>query len=237
MRQIGIAILLVCVLVGCASAEANKADGDGDDTVAAATMNSDDEKTLYALGYALASQLQGITFEGKDLEQIQQGLTDGLTGSKPAIAMETYGPMIQTMMATRVEQAAAIESEKGAAYVEEAAATPAAIRLDSGGVYIEITAGAGAQPAATDRVKLHYHGTLVDGTVFDSSVDKGVPAEFGVNEVVPCFSEGVQQLKVGGKAKLVCPSTSAYPQGRPPLIKPGAVIQFEVELLEILNAQ
>jgi FKBP-type peptidyl-prolyl cis-trans isomerase FkpA len=237
MRQIGIAILLVCVLVGCAPAEANKADADGDDTAVATTVNSDDDKTLYALGFALATQLQGISFEGNDLKQIQQGLADGLSGSKPAVAMETYGPMIQTMMATRVEQMATVEAEKGAAYVEEAAATPGAIQLNSGGIYLEITAGEGAQPAATDRVKIHYHGTLQDGTVFDSSVDKGVPAEFGVNEVVPCFSEGVQQLKVGAKAKLVCPSLSAYPQGRPPLIKPGAVIQFEVELLEILNAQ
>ena len=237
MRQLGIAILLVCVLVGCAPAEANKADADGDDTAAASTMNSDDEKTLYALGFALASQMQGITFEGKDLEQIQQGLADGLSGTKPAVAMETYGPMIQTMMATRVEESTAIETAKGAPYVEEAAETPGAIQLDSGGIYVEITAGDGAHPAATDRVKIHYHGTLMDGTVFDSSVDKGVPAEFGVSGVVPCFSEGVQQLTVGAKAKLVCPSTSAYPQGRPPLIKPGAVIQFEVELLEILNAQ
>jgi len=224
-------------MVGCAPAEANKTDADGDDTAAATTMNNDDEKTLYALGFALSTQLQGITFEGNDLKQIQNGLADGLAGNTPAVTMETYGPMIQTMIASRVEQMATVEAEKGASYVAEAAATPGAIKLNSGGVYVESSPGEGAQPAATDRVKIHYHGTLVDGTVFDSSVDKGVPAEFNVNEVVPCFSEGVQQLKVGAKAKLVCPSLSAYPQGRPPLIKPGAVIQFEVELLEILNAE
>lgn len=237
MRQVTIAILMVCVLAGCAPAEANKTDGAGSDNATAAAMNSDDEKTLYALGFALASQLQGLRFEGADLKRIQQGLGDGLTGHPPTVAMETYGPMIQTMMATRIEQAADIESAKGEAYIAEMAASPGATRTASGAIYIETAAGSGAQPGAGDRVKIHYHGTLLDGTVFDSSVDKGVPAEFGVNEVVACFGEGVQQMKVGGKAKLVCPASTAYPQGRPPLIKPGATIQFEVELLEVLNAE
>ena len=237
MRQVTIAILLVCALVGCAPAEANKEDAGGDKKAAAAAMGNDDEKTLYALGFALASQLQGVQFEAAELKRIQQGLAAGLGGDEPTVEMETYGPKIQTLMASRIEAAASIESEKGAAYIEEMAASPGAKRTDSGAVYVEKEAGSGAQPAATDRVKLHYHGPLVDGTVFDSSVDKGVPAEFAVNQVVPCFSEGVQQMKVGGKAHLVCPAETAYPQGRPPLIKPGATIQFEVELLEILDAQ
>ena len=106
----------------------------------------------------------------------------------------------------------------------------------SGALVKEMKAGTGEQPKATDTVKVHYHGTLTDGTVFDSSVQRGQPATFPLNGVVKCWTEGLQQMKVGGKAKLVCPSDTAYgDQGRPPQIKPGATLVFEVELLEIVK--
>src|SRR6185295_3867195 len=90
---------------------------------------------------------------------------------------------------------------------------------------------------ASDRVKVHYHGTLADGTVFDSSVDRGTPATFPLNGVIPCWTEGLQQMKVGGKSKLICPSDVAYgDRGSPPKIKPGSTLVFDVELLEIVAA-
>ena len=101
-------------------------------------------------------------------------------------------------------------------------------------MYSEITPGTGDQPKATDKVKVHYQGTLIDGTVFDSSVQRGQPVTFALNQVIPCWTEGVQRMKVGGKSKLVCPSSIAYgDHGRPPKIKPGATLVFEVELLGI----
>ena len=94
--------------------------------------------------------------------------------------------------------------------------------------------GTGPSPKATDKVKVHYHGTLPDGTVFDSSVQRGEPIVLPLERRDPCWTEGVQMMKVGGKSKLVCPSDIAYgDQGRPPAIKPGATLVFEVELLEI----
>ena len=94
--------------------------------------------------------------------------------------------------------------------------------------------GSGAQPRATDVVSVHYHGTLEDGSVFDSSVDRGQPAAFPLNRVIPCWTEGVQLIKVGGKARLVCPAEIAYgARGSPPTIPPDATLVFEVELLEI----
>ncbi len=105
---------------------------------------------------------------------------------------------------------------------------------ESGLVITHLEEGTGASPAATDVVVVHYHGTFPDGKVFDSSVERGQPARFGLNRVIPCWTEGVQQMKVGGKAKLVCPPEIAYgPRGAPPRIPPDATLHFEVELIEI----
>ena len=123
------------------------------------------------------------------------------------------------------------------------AAAPAAfaqsapVTTPSGLVYQSIKEGTGASPAATDVVKVHYRGTFPDtGKEFDSSYKRGEPTEFPLNGVIPCWTEGLQKLKIGGKAKLVCPSTIAYgDQGRPPKIPGGATLVFEVELLEIVK--
>ena len=104
-------------------------------------------------------------------------------------------------------------------------------------MYQELKAGTGESPKATDKVKVHYKGTLTNGTVFDSSIDRGQPATFGLNQVIKCWTEGVQLMKVGGKAKLVCPSDIAYGDpGHPPTIPPGSTLVFEVELLEIVSS-
>jgi FKBP-type peptidyl-prolyl cis-trans isomerase FkpA len=100
-------------------------------------------------------------------------------------------------------------------------------------VYIPISVGTGANPTATDTVRVHYHGTLRDGTVFDSSVDRGESISFPLNGVIPCWTEGVQKMKVGGKAKLVCPSDTAYGDVGQGPIPGGAALVFEVELLGI----
>ncbi len=103
-------------------------------------------------------------------------------------------------------------------------------------MYQEIKAGTGEAPKASDKVKVHYKGTLTDGTVFDSSVERNQPATFPLTGVIKCWTEGVQLMKVGGKSKLICPSDLAYGDaGRPPTIKGGATLVFEVELLEIVK--
>ncbi len=111
---------------------------------------------------------------------------------------------------------------------------PGAKRLDSGLIITTVKEGTGPSPKATDTVKVHYHGTLPNGKVFDSSVQRGEPATFPLNGVIPCWTEGVQQMKVGGKSKLVCPAAIAYgDRGAPPDIGPGATLIFDVELLGI----
>jgi FKBP-type peptidyl-prolyl cis-trans isomerase FkpA len=117
----------------------------------------------------------------------------------------------------------------------ETADAPAAAAGPAGTFEIEhLTEGTGPSPTATDVVEVHYHGTFADGGVFDSSVERGTPARFPLNRVIPCWTQGVQQMKVGGKARLVCPPELAYgAPGKPPKIPPNATLTFEVELLGI----
>ena len=120
------------------------------------------------------------------------------------------------------------------AYLEKAAAEQGAVKTDSGLVYRDLRVGSGGSPKASDTVTVNYRGTLVDGTEFDSSYKRNEPASFPLSQVIPCWTEGVQKMKVGGKAQLVCPASIAYGAGgSPPTIPPGATLIFEVELLRI----
>ena len=121
-----------------------------------------------------------------------------------------------------------------AAALAKAAAEPGAVKTASGLVYKELRSGSGASPTATDTVKVNYRGTLPDGTEFDSSYKRNEPASFPLNRVIPCWTEGVAMMKVGGKAQLTCPAAIAYGDaGSPPVIPGGATLIFEVELLGI----
>jgi len=120
------------------------------------------------------------------------------------------------------------------AYLDKAAAEPGATKTASGLVYRELRAGNGPSPKASDTVKVNYRGTLLDGTEFDSSYKRNEPISFPLSGVIPCWTEGVQKMKVGGKSQLVCPSSIAYEdRGSPPVIPGGATLIFEVELLGI----
>jgi FKBP-type peptidyl-prolyl cis-trans isomerase FkpA len=128
-------------------------------------------------------------------------------------------------------------ADNAQAYLDKAAAEPGAIKTSSGLIYTELRAGAGASPKASDTVKVNYRGTLTNGTEFDSSYKRNEPAEFPLDHVVPCWTEGVQRMKIGGKSRLVCPSSIAYgDEGRPPVIPGGATLVFEIELLSVNGA-
>jgi FKBP-type peptidyl-prolyl cis-trans isomerase len=211
---------------------------DAGSDAATAELATDDQKTVYALGLALARELAPFRLEEAELATLARGLNDGVLGRTPQVDLEAQMPKIQELGRARVAAGAAEEVKASEAFVASAAAEAGAEKLASGLVYREIAAGTGASPKATDTVKVHYHGTLRDGTVFDSSVERGTPAEFPLNGVIPCWTEGVQKMKVGGKARLVCPSSIAYGErGAPPKILPGAALAFDVELIEIASAQ
>ncbi len=197
---------------------------------------TDEQKTLYAIGLAVSRSLQPFNLSEAELEMVKAGMSDGVLHKEPKVDLQTWGPKIQDLQGSRTSAAAAGEKKAGVAYLDKAAAEKGASKTASGLVYIPVKPGTGDTPKATDRVKVHYTGTLTDGTVFDSSVQRKDPATFQLNGVIPCWTEGLQLMKVGGKAKLVCPSSIAYgDRGAPPKIRPGATLVFDVELLEILK--
>ena len=238
----------LCLVLGLSAGTACAADPQKADSKAAAAkapaseastsgLKNDEEKTLYTLGLIISRNLGPFALTTAELDIIKQGLTDGVMNKKPQVDIETYGPKIQEFAKGRMSVAAEAEKKAGQSFLDKAAAEPGAVKKPSGLVYKEINAGTGPSPKSTDTVKVHYHGTLMDGTVFDSSVQRNEPATFPLNGVIPCWTEGVQLMKVGGKSRLVCPSGIAYgDNGSPPKIKPGATLSFEVELLEIVKA-
>ena len=197
---------------------------------------NDEQKTLYALGAAISQSLGPFTLNESELEFVKAGLVDGVLKHPQKVDLQVYGPKIQQMQQVRATALAEVEKKAGAGFLAKAAAESGAKKTESGAIVTTIKEGKGATPKATDTVKVHYHGTLIDGTVFDSSVKRGEPATFPLNQVIKCWTEAVQLIKVGGKSKLACPSGIAYgDRGSPPVIKPGATLIFEVELLDIVK--
>jgi FKBP-type peptidyl-prolyl cis-trans isomerase FkpA/FKBP-type peptidyl-prolyl cis-trans isomerase FklB len=205
-------------------------------SAAAQEPKTDEQKTLYALGVAVSQSLSAFNLTEAELELVKAGLTDGILHKPPKADLQTYGPKIQVLQNTRLAAAAAIEKKVGQAFLDKAATEQGATKTPSGLIITTLKPGGGPSPNATDKVKVHYQGTLTDGSVFDSSVQRGEPVTFPLNGVIGCWTEGVQLMKVGGKSRLVCPSDLAYgDRGAPPRIKPGATLVFEVELLEIVQ--
>jgi FKBP-type peptidyl-prolyl cis-trans isomerase FkpA len=199
-------------------------------------LKTDDQKTLYAVGLVLSRNLAPLNLSEAELEFVKEGMTDGVTGKEQKVDLQAYGPKIHALQQARLSAVAAVEKKAGQAYLEKAATEKGATKTASGLIITTIKAGNGPSPKVTDKVKVNYTGTLIDGTVFDSSVQRHTPVTFQLNQVIPCWKEGVQLMKVGGKAKLVCPSSIAYgDRGAPPKIKPGATLVFDVELLEIVK--
>jgi len=201
---------------------------------AGAAEMSEEQKTFYALGQVLARNVTVFNMTKAELDAVQKGFRDGVTGAKTAVDMNVYGPKIQPLAEARQTAAAEKSAAAGSALLEKAAAAKGAEKTSSGLVYLSLRDGKGAQPSPSDVVRVHYRGTLPDGAEFDSSYKRKEPTEFPLNGVIPCWTEGVQKMKVGGKARLTCPPATAYGErGAGGVIPPNATLTFEVELLEV----
>jgi FKBP-type peptidyl-prolyl cis-trans isomerase FkpA len=193
----------------------------------------EERQVLTTLGAMLWKNLQTFDLTAEEVDIVRQGLADAAAGKAAEPDLAAMSPKIDAFRRARVEKRAAAEKERGRAFVDEQAARPGAVRSESGMVYLETAAGTGDSPTAEDTVKVHYRGTLVDGTEFDSSYKREQPAEFPLGRVIKCWTDGLQKMKPGGKATLVCPSDIAYGDRGRPSIPPGATLVFEVELLEV----
>jgi FKBP-type peptidyl-prolyl cis-trans isomerase FkpA len=196
---------------------------------------SDEDKALYALGVLLSRNLDSFTLSEAEFAHVRTGFVDGYHHKPTAASAETSLPQIQALQRTRAAAVATHEKEAGQAYLDKKASAPGATKTASGLLFIPLAAGNGPSPTHTDRVKVNYEGRLIDGTVFDSSAQHGgQPATLAVGGIIPCWTEALQLMKVGGKSRIVCPAALAYgDRGAPPKIKPGSTLEFDIELVSI----
>ena len=211
-------------------------------SVYAQELTTEKQKVSYMVGMDVGRNLSQIKDE-IDVDVLMQGIKDMMAGGETKLTPEQANEVKQSFMkkmqakATEERAAAAAKNRtEGEAFLAENAKKPGVKTTESGLQYQVMTQGKGKKPAATDKVKVHYVGTLIDGTKFDSSVDRGQPAEFALNGVIKGWTEALQLMPVGSKYKLFVPSDLAYgEQGTPGPIGPNSTLIFEVELLEIVE--
>ena len=199
-----------------------------------AELTTQIDSVSYSLGISVANNLKNSGFESIETDAMSSAFNDVFSGKEERITEEDANLLIQEYFLVLSEKKSQEASAEGSSFLVENAKKEGVITTSSGLQYEIITNGTGATPTETDQVTVHYHGTLIDGTVFDSSVDRGQPATFPVNGVIPGWVEALQLMNVGSKYKLYIPSDLAYGEGGAGgSIGPNATLIFEVELLSI----
>ncbi|MBD9485357.1 FKBP-type peptidyl-prolyl cis-trans isomerase [Pseudomonas sp. PDM14] len=200
-------------------------------------LSTDETRVSYGIGRQLGDQLRDNPPPGVSLDAVVAGLRDAFAGEPSRVAAEDLNNAFRAIREImQAEAAAKAEAAAGAgrSYLIENAKRDGVTVLESGLQYEVLTAGEGAKPSREDHVRTHYHGTLIDGTVFDSSYDRGQPAEFPVGGVIAGWIEALQLMNTGSKWRLYVPSELAYGGQAVGSIPPHSVLVFDVELLEIL---
>lgn len=203
-------------------------------------LSTDEQKVIYGVGHNIGSDMgQKIRFE-IDHEALKAGLTDGLSAVPSRVdqaELQAAVMAVQKRMMAIMAEEAKVKMAPGTEFLAKNKTREGVVETASGLQYEVISSGTGAKPKATDKVVVHYHGTLMDGSVFDSSVDRGEPVGFPVNQVIPGWTEALQLMSVGDKWKLYVPANLGYgPQSRPK-IPPYSLLIFDVELLKIEEPQ
>ncbi len=240
-----IAVLSSSLLLGLAACQKTETAPETKPTMSESTTSASadtpafetvDQKVSYFVGLQMGGQLAQDKSLSVDLDCLAAGIADAIAGSEPRISQAELMTAIQAKRAEaeQASQAAAQGNlEAGAAFLAKNGQRPEVTTTASGLQYEVVTAGSGPKPTATQTVKVHYHGTLIDGTVFDSSVQRGEPIEFPVNGVIKGWIEGLQLMPLGSKWKLYIPADLAYGNTDRGTIPPGSTLIFDVELLEI----
>ena len=200
------------------------------------------DKNSYALGMSIAHNMMSSGIRSVEFDDFAAGVKAVLTGAEPAVSFQEAGQLLDKYFAElEAEQKAQVEAMSAALREEEEtflkmnAENEGVVVLPSGLQYKVIAEGEGKNPSATDKVKCHYEGTLLNGVKFDSSYDRGEPAVFGLNQVIPGWTEGVQLMSEGSKYEFYIPYDLAYGEnGAPGVIPPYSTLKFVVELIEVL---
>lgn len=201
------------------------------------------DKISYALGLSMGNNFRSSGIEKIDIKDFADGVAAVFSGEKPKMTYDEAKAEIQSFfmeMEKRQQEAnsamAKVNQEAGEAFLKENGMREQVKTTASGLQYEVIEAGSGASPKPSDEVTVHYTGKLIDGTVFDSSVERGAPATFGVTQVIPGWVEALQMMKEGDKWRLFIPSNLAYgPNGAGGVIGPNATLIFDVELIKVLS--
>ena len=203
------------------------------------TFNTVETQASYGIGFQMGQQLQSNPFEGLAIDAVVAGLKDAFGGQAPQVDNDTlrdaFGEIHKRMQAEKEEASKAV-IEEGAKFLEENAKRDGITVTESGLQYEVVAKGDGEKPVPASTVRVHYHGTLIDGTTFDSSYERGQPAEFPVGGVIKGWTEALQLMEVGAKYRLYVPHELAYgEQGAGAAITPYSTLIFDVELLDILG--
>ena len=194
------------------------------------------DKVSYALGLSIGNNFQSSGIKQLQVADFVKGLEDVLGEKQPAISYEEAKQIINDYFMKLQQERLEINKQAGAEFLEINRHKAGVVELPSGLQYEILKQGTGAKPSASDKVKCHYHGTLINGTVFDSSVQRGEPATFGVSQVIPGWVEALQLMPVGSKWRLFIPSNLAYGEhGAGDVIEPNSTLIFDVELLDIVK--
>ena len=200
-------------------------------------FKTEEERAFYSYGFKLGQSLAPYGLSEGEAKAISRGLREAAAGKKAAADVAVYLPKLSEIAQKRVAAKASAQKAKGKAYVDKFSKEPGATEITGGGWIKTLAEGTGAVPKLDDTVKVNYRGTFIDGTEFDSSYSRHEPATFVLRGVVPCWTNGVATMKVGGKAKLVCPSEIAYGDQNHGPIPAGSTLVFEIELLDIVKAE
>lgn len=194
------------------------------------------DKVSYALGLSIGNNFQNSGINKLNAEDFLQGLKDVLEGNTPAISYDEAKQLINDYFVKLQAEKLDNNRKAGEEFLHINKHKAGVVELPSGLQYEILKQGTGPLPVASDKVKCHYHGTLINGTVFDSSVQRGQPAVFGVSQVIPGWVEALQLMPVGSKWRLFIPSELAYGErGAGEAIEPNSTLIFEVELLDIVE--
>ncbi|MGR3810484.1 FKBP-type peptidyl-prolyl cis-trans isomerase [Jiulongibacter sp. NS-SX5] len=203
-------------------------------TQAQTTLGSEQDSLSYAIGVSVAQSLKAQNVK-PDLDILSAAINDVLEGNELEFGLQQCGMFIQNYFQKKAGEVAAANQKIGEEFLTKNKAREGVMETASGLQYEVLTAGEGAKPQLSDKVKVHYHGTLIDGTVFDSSVERGSPTTFGLTQVIKGWTEALQLMPEGSKYRLYIPADLAYgPRGQGK-IAPNSALIFDVELLEIVK--